>query len=228
MPQVIDPSAHAAWMTSGRFRLCPKVGLGVSGSRRAATDRRTHSLTIRCSGSKRLAGSDTGRGRRFNSSRAHQTFLTSANTVYQSSSTGTQGHTNGTSRDAQRGRTYRLCAQRDSPGARSSSASAVEAKSPRCTSMPADLTRRGQPILDVDHIQDLVNGPHSSRQLSSRRAPSLGARVGLAADNRASPPRRGAATPLLLACRKLADRRWLRCRGRAGSGLRPPRARWSG
>jgi len=31
-------------------------------------------------------------------------------------------------------------------------------ESPRCTGMPADLTRRGQPILDVDHIQDLAKG----------------------------------------------------------------------
>jgi 5-methylcytosine-specific restriction protein A len=31
-------------------------------------------------------------------------------------------------------------------------------ESPRCTGMPADLTRRGEPILDVDHIQDLAKG----------------------------------------------------------------------
>jgi 5-methylcytosine-specific restriction protein A len=31
-------------------------------------------------------------------------------------------------------------------------------ENPRCTGMPAELTRRGQPILDVDHIQDLAKG----------------------------------------------------------------------
>jgi len=33
-----------------------------------------------------------------------------------------------------------------------------QCESPRCTGMPAELTRRGQPILDVDHIQDLAKG----------------------------------------------------------------------
>jgi 5-methylcytosine-specific restriction protein A len=31
-------------------------------------------------------------------------------------------------------------------------------ESPRCTGMPAEPGRRGQPILDVDHIQDLAKG----------------------------------------------------------------------
>jgi 5-methylcytosine-specific restriction protein A len=31
-------------------------------------------------------------------------------------------------------------------------------ESPRCTGMPAETGRRGQPILDVDHIQDLAKG----------------------------------------------------------------------
>jgi 5-methylcytosine-specific restriction protein A len=33
-----------------------------------------------------------------------------------------------------------------------------QCESPRCTGMPAELTRRGQPILDVDHIRDLAKG----------------------------------------------------------------------
>ena len=31
-------------------------------------------------------------------------------------------------------------------------------ESPRCTGMPAETGRRGQPILDVDHIRDLARG----------------------------------------------------------------------
>jgi 5-methylcytosine-specific restriction enzyme A len=31
-------------------------------------------------------------------------------------------------------------------------------ENPRCTGMPTELTRRGQPILDVDHIEDLAKG----------------------------------------------------------------------
>jgi 5-methylcytosine-specific restriction protein A len=31
-------------------------------------------------------------------------------------------------------------------------------ESPRCTDMPADKSRRGQPILEVDHIEDLARG----------------------------------------------------------------------
>lgn len=31
-------------------------------------------------------------------------------------------------------------------------------ESPRCTGMPAETGRRGQPILDVDHIEDLARG----------------------------------------------------------------------
>jgi 5-methylcytosine-specific restriction protein A len=31
-------------------------------------------------------------------------------------------------------------------------------ENPRCTGMPAELTRRGQPILDVDHVEDLAKG----------------------------------------------------------------------
>jgi 5-methylcytosine-specific restriction protein A len=31
-------------------------------------------------------------------------------------------------------------------------------ESPRCTGMPAEPSRRGQPILDVDHVEDLAKG----------------------------------------------------------------------
>jgi hypothetical protein len=99
-------------------------------------------------------------------------------------------------------------------------------------SLPASRTKRHHERVPGRQAASALgesggDGPHSSRQLSSGRAPRLGARVGSAADNRTPPPRRGRRRPVCWLPRSWPTRRWLRCRRRSWSGLRPP-ARWSG